>query len=753
MDAKADDLSPATDYSDAAYPAGSSARPSIGVMDIFESLRRGWRFPLYGLLIGIALAAVAYVYIPTPYKSSARVLVDRSVTRYLQTTKIADQPTFDEGEIGSQVYVLSSDSVIIPVVRALGLTQDREFVGLPKMGGARLSDYLGDLKRALLSLVGANPGEPDNPEAALERAAAEAVAKRLTVTREDVANVINVAFESNDKFKAAAIANAIADTYITTSMEAKLQSTKVASHWLQERLVELKKQVADADKALEEFRASHNLKVGAGGPNAELRASLSTQLTQAQIATAEAKSRLDRIRKGSLDDVFSTVGTDALNNSARSGMINFALNNSDLVKLRAQHREAIAKLAEVKLRVGDQHEIAVKLRRQADDLKAGIQAEERRIADAYAQEYQVAAAREAELAASAAKLFGGSDATNELRELESTAETLRNLYNNTLQKFKETNTIESGSIPVQSARVISRAAPPLAKNSKKALAVMGGSLFLCLFLGIGAAVGREWIADVLRTPKAAEQVTGKKCVVLPMVEAKSGPIEEYVLEAPYSRFTEALRGIKALIDTNRLVHGTKVIGVVSSIPKEGKTTVGANLASLMVAATGARTLLIDSDFHVRKLSAAMAPDAREGLLEALQNPARLPWLVTKREQSGVHVLPCVVSSRIPNSAELLGTAEMGQLLAIARKSYDCIIIEIAPVLSVVDVKMIERYVDQFVFVVEWGATKRDTILNAMSDAEIIRDRIAGVVLNKADPVALRHVDAFNGIRAGGYYED
>jgi polysaccharide biosynthesis transport protein len=754
MDARANDLPSVTEYPDASYAVGSGARPPFGVTDILESLRRGWRFPLYGLLIGLALAAIAFVYIPTPYKSSARILVDRSVNRYLQTTKIAEQPTFDEGEIGSQVYVLSSDSVIVPVVRALDLAHDKEFVGLPKMGGARISDYLGDLKRVVMKSLGANSGEAADTEvAALERAAAEALVKRLTVTREDVANVINVAFESDDKFKAATIANAIADSYIATSMDAKLQSTRVASHWLQERLVELKKQVADADRALEEFRTANNLKAGTGGPNAELRASLSTQLTAAQIATAEAKNRLERIQKGSLDAVTSTVGADALNNSARSGVINFALNNSDLVRMRAQYRDAAAKLAEVTARVGTQHEIAVKLRRQAEDLKSAIQAEERRIADAYVNEYQVAAAREAELSASAAKLFGGSDATNELRELESTAETLRNLYNNTLQKFKETNTIETGSIPIQSARVISRAAPPLAKNSKKALAVMGGSLFFCLFLGVGAAVGREWVADVMRTPRAIEQITGKRSVVLPMVAAKSGPIEEYVLEAPYSRFTEALRGIKALIDANRVVHGAKVIGVVSSVPKEGKTTVGANLASLMVAATGARTLLIDSDFHVRKLSAVMAPDAREGLLEALQNPSRLSWLVSRRQRSGVHVLPCASPARIPNSAELLGAPEMGHLLAAARKSYDCIIIEIAPIMSVVDLKMIERFVDQFVFVVEWGATKRDIILDALADAEIIRDRIAGVVLNKADPVALRHVEAFNGIRPGDYYQD
>src|SRR5262249_23939260 len=138
MDAKVDDLPAAAEYADASYATGSSARPSIGITDIFEALRRNWRFPLYGLLIGLALATVAYIYIPTPYKSSARVLVDRSVNRYLQTNKIADQPMFDEGEIGSQVYVLSSDSVILPVVKALGLAHDKDLAGLPKMGGARI---------------------------------------------------------------------------------------------------------------------------------------------------------------------------------------------------------------------------------------------------------------------------------------------------------------------------------------------------------------------------------------------------------------------------------------------------------------------------------------------------------------------------------------------------------------------------------------------------------------------------------------
>lgn len=756
MDARTSELPLESEheYSDGSeYSRRSGARPSIGATDILETLRRSWRFPLYGFLIGLALAAVYFIVVPNPYKSSARILVDRSVSRYLQTNKIVDQPTFDEPEIGSQTFVVSSDSVVIPVVRSLGLTRDSEFVGQPKMGGARISDYLGDLKKAIGNLLGMSVAPPVDPEAALERTAVEAVAKRLTVNREDVANVINVTVESEDRNKAARIANALADSYIATTLDAKLKSTKVASQWLQDRLVELKKQAADADRALQDFRAANNLKNGGAGQGGmDQRANLEIQLANAQIATAEAKSRLDRIQRSSSSGITAIVGTDALLNPARSGMINFALNNSDLVKLRSQYREVAARAADVERKVGSKHEVAIKLRRQAEELQSAISSEELRIADSYSIEYQVAKARETEIAATVSNLAGGTKAGSELRELESSAEALHKLYDSTLQKYKEINTIETETMPVQSARVITRAAPALSKNSKKGWAVLAGSMMLGLLLGAGAAVGKEWVADVFRTPKAVEQVTGSKCVVLPLADAKSSPIEELVLDAPYSRFTEGLRKVKAEIDSNRSVHGAKVIGIVSSLPKEGKTTVGANLAALMIAASGARTLVIDSDFHVRRLSATLAPDAREGLLEALENPTRLPWLVSRRQRSGLHVLPCVAPARIPNSAELLGSPMMAQLLSVARKSYDYVIIEIAPVMSVVDVKLIERFVDQFVFVVEWGETKRDLVLDALSEAEIIRDRLACVILNKADPVAIQQIESYKGIKSGDYYQ-
>src|SRR5262249_52440631 len=288
-----------------------------------------------------------------------------------------------------------------------------------------------------------------------------------------------------------------------------------------------------------------------------------------------------------------------------------------------------------------------KFRQRMQEVRAAIQEEEQRVADNYASEYQLAATREKELAATVAESLGKVETSGQaeiaMRELQSSAEALRTLYNGFLQKFKEINTIQTEAIPLQSARIITRATPPLHKSLKKPAVVLTGSLALGFILSAGTLLGREWIAGVFRRPKDVERLTGLYCVVLPKVEAKRQlvlfgakrrPIEEYVLDAPFSRFTETLRDVKASINRDHVARGAKVIGIVSSMSREGKTTIAANLAALMIASTGARALVIDADLHMRSLTAKLAPDANEGLMEALEDPSRLATVVSARSRSG-----------------------------------------------------------------------------------------------------------------------
>src|SRR5258708_613656 len=479
--------------------------------------------------------------------------------------------------------------------------------------------------------------------------------------------------------------------------------------------MELRVQALDADRALQDYKINNNLvNTDKGLLNSEQLSNLNTQLTNARIALTEAKARVDGIRQTAGEGIMGTATTDAL------------------VRLRSEYRDVAAKASELESSVGPAHIAVIRLRNKMDDLQKSIRDEEQRIADSYANEYQIAKTRQSELAATMAKLVGeagtSSQAQVRMRELESSADPCRNLYNSLLQKFKELNTIQTETIPVQNARILTRAAPPQHRSSKKAAAVLAGSIIVGLFLGAGAAIAREWAADVFRTPQAVEEVTGIQCVILPAVKkerkgllflgcAEPMLLEGFFFDAPYSRFTEELRNLKAVIYTARLGDDVKVIGVVSSVPKEGKTTIAANLATLMIASSGARTLIIDSDVHLRLLTARLAPDAREGLIEALADPSRLPTLVCKMPRSGLDVLPCVLSARLPNAAELLGSPEMEQLLIAARKAYDYIVIEIAPIMSVADVKMIERFIDGFVFVAEWGQTNGSLGREGLLEAE------------------------------------
>ena len=95
---------------------------------------------------------------------------------------------------------------------------------------------------------------------------------------------------------------------------------------------------------------------------------------------------------------------------------------------------------------------------------------------------------------------------------------------------------------------------------------------------------------------------------------------------------------------------------------------------------------------------------------------------------------------------------MEAVLEAARDAYDFVLIEAPPIMSVADTKMLENYVDQFIFVIEWGRTKRRLVQEALLEVEGVRNRLACVVLNKADPAALRSAEAYKGKKFGNYYE-
>ncbi|MCA1426822.1 MULTISPECIES: Wzz/FepE/Etk N-terminal domain-containing protein [Bradyrhizobium] len=712
---------------------------------VADVLRRQW--PIIAVCTGASLALViVYLAMAQPmYTANARIMMDTRQTQVLDKDSNASSALIDTGYVDSQVEIINSDDLILSVVRRLKLTEDPEFNG-SKPG--LLSIIIGKLT----SLFGS--GEPASQER-IEHAVVQQIQKNLRTERVLTTYVLSLSYKARSPDKAAKIANAIANAYLVGALEAKYQSTKRATEWLQQRSLELSEQASASDRAVQTFKAENNIVGTSRGLMSEQQLSdLNTQLVQARAATAEAKARLDRIDTISDQDVAQSTVTDALNNSV-------------ITRLRAQYLDLQAQYSDWSRRYGKTHLAAVNLANKMDELRKNIADEVRRIADAYRSDYEIAKSREASLEKNVKDLVAQAgnkgQAEVKLRDLESAADTYRNLYNNFLEKLQSAT--QNQSFPLSEARLISTATKPDRKSSPRTVLALVGGLVGGLCLGFGAAFARELLSDVLRTPGEVEDELGVKCLgVLPDIRppttagallstsAKTGPpdLSRYVVDHPFSRFAETLRNIKVSIDVARLTREIKVIGIVSSLPKEGKTTVAANFAQL-IALTGHRTVLIDGDLHTRSLTRELAPNAKTGLVEALNDPANLGYHVQRSKETGLDFLPSVVASRMVNSADVIGSKAMAELLKVLREHYEYIVIDLAPVMPVADSKAVSFLIDAMVYVIEWGQTTRTALQESVSGSEVLQKKLIGAVLNRANPKMLKRIEAYKGKHHNSYY--
>lgn len=734
--------------------ARSESESQVDISKLLSSIRRGRRLIVTWVLCLLALGILYLVVAVPKYTSTAQIIIDTQTSQAMQKQDVIDASTIDTSLVDSQVEIIGSAANATSVVRALNLTQDPEFVGPATDVVGSVLGWIGDRVRQVMALFGSSPPR-DNAE---ERAVA-AFQKNLTVKRTGLTYVINISFSSQSPDKSALIANAVGDAYLKGVLDAKYEATKRTSEWLQSRIGAIRAQATDADRAVETFKSvSGIVDTNRGLMSEQQLGELNSQLATAQAATAEAQARVERAR-------------DIAKNALKTTTTSEALNNTVISRLRAQYLDLSARRGDLAGRFGPGHATVVKLDQQMKLIEKSIQDQVKQIVDADVSDYEIALARERSLRASLDKLVSKSDVSGiaqvKLKDLESSADTYRTIYNSYLQKFQEATQRES--FPISDARVITPAVAPLQKSSPKSLIVLGGGLVVGLFLGIGNIFVREALDDSYLHLDSLTLDTGLPCLgILPNV-AKLAPVpgnknwaqtslkpgkdiapfiggpDCYVLSFPFSRFTETMRNIKVSLDAAKV----KVIAITSSLPGEGKTTMSTNLSQLL-ASGGARTLLIDADFTRRSLTDRMVNKPSVGLLEALQSEDPFNGGFIQSTPLGLDILACPSGEIIRNRPELLGSKAFADLLDKARSTYDYVVVDIAPVLPVVDARVAAHVVDAFLMVVAWHETSRKVTKEALN-TEGVGNRVLGTILNKVDSSALKELESYRGKAFAKYY--
>jgi len=724
---------------DFAEADGSASQTLTSYLEI---VRR--QFPtMVAIVSACVILALLYLFTAAPkFTSTASMVIDTRKVQLFQQQSVLGDIAVDSATVETQVEILKSENISLAVIRDLHLIDDPEFTG----SGIGIVGAVIDFGTWLFS-DGHPPSEFELTRKALQRFEYNRSIKRLGLTY-----VMEIGFTSRDPEKAAKIANGIAEAYIVDSLEAKYQATRRASVWLQDRIKELRTQASAAQKAVVDFKTANNI-VDTGGRlmNEQQLAEVNSQLVLAHAATAEAKARMDRIN-------------DILKQEIPDASVADALKNDTIVKLRGQYVDMASKESIWAMKYGSDHLAAVNLRRQMAEIKKNIIDELRRIQESYKSDYDIAVTREEAIKSSLNNVVSESQLTNQaqvqLRELESNAQSYQAMYDNFLQRYMES--VQQQSFPITEARVISAATRPLLKSYPKTLIILALALLGGLALSFGAAVLREYADKVFRTTAQVEDVLGANCVaIMPALSAdlnkpsvfgrnlskkRENPqpdLLRYVVENPLSRFAEAVRSLKVAVDLNSIVRENRVLAVTSTLPNEGKSTLSTNLAQL-IAHSGARVILIDSDLRNPSLSRALVPDAKMGLVDVVAQKAQLEDVLTVDPETRLSILPAGTTSKLLHTNEVLASKAMHALITLLRSRYDYVVLDMPPMAPVVDVRVTSSFVDSYVFVVEWGKTKMDVVRHNLLGAPEIQDKLLGVVLNKADTKLLARYESYHG---------
>jgi Mrp family chromosome partitioning ATPase len=143
---------------------------------------------------------------------------------------------------------------------------------------------------------------------------------------------------------------------------------------------------------------------------------------------------------------------------------------------------------------------------------------------------------------------------------------------------------------------------------------------------------------------------------------------------------------------------------------------------------------------------AEAP-VQAGLVDFLNGDLPRERLIQHEPKSGIDFI--VVGGQPRNPLELLQSPKLRRLIETARREYDQIIIDCAPILAVTDARVATRLADRIILATRWRRTGSDAVGSALRVLLGVRAEVAGCVLTA---VNMNQYKLYASGEAASYYK-
>ncbi len=622
----------------------------------------------------------------------------------------------------------------------------------------------------------------DNPAAFLKKNINVAVGKKD--------DIIKVSFDSPYPAEAAQIVNAVVNSYVDYHSSRKRSTVSEVLKILQKEKVKRDAQLTEKFQQLVQFTKENGIVSfdDKNGPIVFQRlAKLSTALTDAQLATINAKADFEAIL--SMVDEPEKIKQFAMA-QPNAGVRVFV--NDVQSQLQSELKDLELQLANAKLHCTEDHPSIEAIRGRIKYIKQLLGEKAKNFADAYLEvmrlRWTTAGQREDELLASfdaerkAAQDLGVKAAEysvlqSELKRTERLCDILDN-------RIKELNVTEDvGALNIS---ILEVAYPAIHPSRPQKAKIMMAALVLGLMLGFALALVRDWMDYRLRSADEISAVLGLPVLgvvptILPeqniaihsgkaLLKFKSGasriwrtiqagissdaagvetktvsavPRSEDTAQgaldtkaiaergqrvhlAPKSHVAEAYRTIRTAVFFGVPKGQAKTIVITSPAPGDGKSTLASNLA-LTMAQAGQRTLVLDADFRKPVQHKIFEIDHGKGLSNVFAGAITLDEAIEAGPVEGLDILPC--GPEVPNPSEILNSDTFANMLNELVQKYDRVIIDSPPVTPVADSQILAAICDVTIMVLRAEKSTRRLSRHARDNLLSVGGHLIGVVVN------------------------
>lgn len=665
----------------------------VTIPDLWHICVAHWNWFAASLIISLGIACYYLKVSPNIYTRSVSVLVKQETQG--KTTNNKNNGDNDFNDIG----LVTQNTNVANV--------ERQFTSLQ-----------------VLVEVAKRTMHPRNDREALHMA--ESIKSKLKTNIEnDKSTIISIEYSAPSTDEADRVLSSIVTVYNEQWMEDNNMIAINSSHFIEDRLQLLRKDLGNIDDSISKFKKQHNI--------TDLEHVSDIYLQQ------QSQSDADIMRLSSQRSMAQFI-YNILKDKAKKHQLlptNTGLNNV-LQEQINQYNSMLLQLKNSLTATSSQNPLIIKQEAELDELRHNILSTIDNQIKVLSIQIGAMQGYNEEVNS---KISSNPNQAKHLASVEREQKVKESLYLYLLQK-KEENQISLTYSSKNTQMIDMPHGSEMPTSPKKSLILFSAILFAIIAPTIILFV-RESFDNSVRCKVDIEHRTSLSLIgdiplyqqknkrnIIDILIGKRKPNKNMLVVEPDKQdvVNEAFRYVRSNLEfmtTNRNTNNVYII--TSNNAGTGKTFITTNLA-VSLAIVGKRVLLIDGD--LRHASASrMFHTKNKGLADYLaeQETNFENLLYHSEKYDTLDVMP--VGTIPPNPTELLSNKRMQTLIDDMRSHYDFILIDCPPAEALADTGIIEQYADRTLFVMRAGMFDRRNISDLDTDVENGKFKHMSIILN------------------------